>query len=288
MKRYMWSITETAYQWMHNILVFGQKPESKDMLAGLTLSAAAPAPVIRKEGGIAFIDITGMMMQNPGFIERVYMGATDTIAIGQAIKDAGSDASIQRIALLIDSPGGTVSGTAELGDIVSQVGSVKPVSAYVSDVCASAAYWVASQASTITANKTAVVGSIGVRMAMYDYSAAYEQAGVKVIPIDTGKFKSAGLLGTEVTADQIQMYQDIIDEHFGRFSDAVMTGRGMTDKQFGAVKDAQIFSATQAVGKNLIDGVNTLQGFVDGLVASCAPKGRNTKTSRARLALLEI
>jgi len=123
---------------------------------------------------------------------------------------------------------------------------------------------------------------------MYDYSAAYEQAGVKVIPIDTGKFKSAGLPGTEVTAEQVQMYQDIIDEHFGRFADAVMAGRGMTEKQFGAVKDAQIFSATQAVGKNLIDGVNTLQGFVDGLVASCAPKGKNTKASRARLALLEI
>lgn len=284
----MWAITETAYQWMHNILLISQRPDNKELLAGLTVSAASPAPVIRKEGGIAFIDINGMMMQNPGFFERVFMGATDTVAIGQAIKDAGADSSVQRIALLIDSPGGTVSGTAELGDIVSQIGAVKPVSAYVSDVCASAAYWVASQASAITANKTAVVGSVGVRMAMYDYSAAYEQAGVKVIPIDTGKFKSAGLPGTEVTAEQVQMYQDIIDEHFGRFADAVMAGRGMTEKQFGAVKDAQIFSATQAVGKNLIDGVNTLQGFVDGLVASCAPKGKNTKASRARLALLEI
>ncbi len=43
-------------------------------------------------------------------------------------------------------------------------------------MAASAAYWVASQADAVYASRQAVVGSIGVRMAMYDMSKAYEQA----------------------------------------------------------------------------------------------------------------
>ena len=118
-------------------------------------------------------------------------------------------------------------------------------------------------------------------MAMYDMSKFYEQAGVKVIPIDTGKFKSAGLAGTQVTDEQVQMYQDIVDAHFEDFKSAVISGRDMTDAQFSKVADAQIFHATRAKGVGLIDGVKT----ISETLAMFAKPGRGTGTAKAKLKL---
>ncbi len=68
---------------------------------------------------------------------------------------------IDAIMLYVDGPGGSVSGTTELGLAVSQ--STKPVIAFVDEMAASAHYWVTSQADYIVgnANEYTQVGSIG-------------------------------------------------------------------------------------------------------------------------------
>jgi len=254
-------------------------PEGSQILAGF-----GKPEIMRKQDNIAIIDVNGLMMRNPGFFEQVFMGATDTNAILAAVNAAGNDSGVDKVLLNINSPGGAVSGTSELGDAVAAVNAVKPVDAYTSDICASAAYWVASQARKIYANPSAIVGSIGVRMALYDTSKAYEQAGIKAIPIDSGKFKSVGAPGTEISAEQIQMFQDIVTEHFGRFASAVKTGRGMSDNKFKAVEDAQILSADKAKSAGLIDSVATFSDVMKSLLRK--PTGRATGSSRARLELL--
>ena len=264
---------------------------SPDVIGKIDAAAVTAAygqkEVIRKENGVAIIDINGMMMRNPDIFDVLFYGATDTAKIEEAVKSAASDGNIEQIILMINSPGGAVSGTPELGRAVAAAQAVKPVTAYCSDMCASAAYWVAAQAGKIYANETAVVGSIGVRMLLHDYSGMYEAAGIKAIPIDTGKFKSAGTPGTEVTADQVEMFQTIVNEHFTRFADAVKTGRGMSDKKFEAVKDAQILSAASAKEAGLIDGVATVEDVVSSIFKKKA-KGRSTASGRARLALYEV
>jgi len=254
-------------------------PEASHIMA-----AMGEREIMRKQDNIAIIDISGLMMRNPGIFEQVFMGATDTNAILAAVNAAGSDSGVDKVLLNISSPGGAVAGTSELGDAVAAVNAVKPVTAYTPDICASAAYWVASQAGKIYANPSAIVGSIGVRMALYDTSKAYEQAGIKAIPIDSGKFKSAGSPGTEITEEQIQMFQDIVTEHFARFASAVKTGRGMSDNKFVAVADAQILSADKAKSAGLIDGVSTIAEVMKGLLRKQA--GRNTSVNRARLAII--
>jgi protease-4 len=123
-------------------------------------------------------------------------------------------------------------------------------------------------------------------MTLYDSSAAYEQAGIKAIPIDSGKFKSAGTPGTEVTSEQIAMFQDIVNEHFERFASAVKVGRKMSDKDFDDVKDAQILSAKKAKSVGLIDGISTFAEIMNSMVKP--QNGRSTNSGRARLALMDI
>ena len=233
-------------------------------------------------GGVAVINIRGTLMKNPSIIERWFFGAVDMGEIAAAINAATADKSISGIVLNISSPGGTVAGTPELAGSVSAATKKKRVLAYVDDLAASAAYWIASQANGIYASRQSVVGSIGVRMAMYDMSKAYEQAGVKVIPIDTGKFKSAGLAGTEITDEQKQMYQDIVDAHFRDFKSAVMKGRGMDETAFDQVKDAQVFHAIRAKSVGLIDEISSLSEVIKD---AGKKTGHSTQAAHKRLEL---
>src|SRR5690606_22789828 len=139
---------------------------------------------------------------------------------------------------------------------------VKPVIAQVDGIAASAAYWAASQATTISAGRMDMVGSIGVRMMLYDFSGMFDQAGIRAIPLDTWQFKSAGAMVTEVTKAQQAYFQGLVDDNFSEFRKAVQMGRGLNDAQFDAVGDGRIFTAPDSVQLGLIDRVQTIDETV--------------------------
>jgi ClpP class serine protease len=62
----------------------------------------------------------------------------------------------------VDSPGGDVNGVAEVAAMIHAARDRKPIVAYVRDLGASAAYWLACAASEVVVASTALVGSIGV------------------------------------------------------------------------------------------------------------------------------
>ena len=78
------------------------------------------------------------------------------------VEQAAEDPVVAAILLRVDSPGGTVAGVSDLAEAVYAARKVKPVSAYISDLGASAAYYIASQAQRLYADSDALVGSIGV------------------------------------------------------------------------------------------------------------------------------
>lgn len=105
--------------------------------------------------------------------------ATGMMSYGEIINSLSADPSTSAIVLNIDSPGGMVSGTQDLADIIKSVD--KPVIAFVSDLAASAAYWLASACDEIIANNDlAQVGSIGVVATYPDYSEYFKKQGVKL------------------------------------------------------------------------------------------------------------
>lgn len=91
-----------------------------------------------------------------------WFGACVTGRIQRFLMEAEENPMVDRIVLDIDSPGGMVGGVSELAKAVT--GCETPVHAHAKDICASAAYWVASGADRISCDETALVGSVGVRM----------------------------------------------------------------------------------------------------------------------------
>ena len=103
--------------------------------------------------------------------------------------------------LHVDSPGGHVAGVQALADTIFQARKLKPLHAHIEDLGASAAYWLASQANTVTANSTAEVGSIGTMAVVHDSSGAAAKAGIKVYVVSSAPAAGIGSWQVDIHYD---------------------------------------------------------------------------------------
>lgn len=197
------------------------------------------------------------------------------------LRAAMADDEVKNAIIVFDTPGGSISGLPDLANDIAALRSMMPVVGYVEDLCCSAGYWAASQTDAIIANApTADLGSLGVRMVVRDYSRMFENAGVKVIPVDTGEFKSAGEPGTRVTDRQVADWQRLVDQTGDEFVAAIMRGRNMTEPQVRALFTGQVWNATDALKMGLIDGIasfdTVLADLRPGKVGAMGKKRRYT------------
>ena len=126
---------------------------------------------IRHEGTTAVISIRGVLMKSvPRWMSWWGIEATSYQELKEDIETAAKDKRVESIVLEIESPGGQVSGIHDAADAIFEARKAKPVQAYVDDLCASGAYWLASQADEIVASRDAMVGSIGVYSVYVDSS----------------------------------------------------------------------------------------------------------------------
>jgi len=234
-----------------------------------------------KVGSTAIISIAGPMMK---FASK--FGGASTLAIRKQLRAALQDEDVSAILLHIDSPGGTVAGTHELASAVAAANKIKPVTAFIDDLGASAAYWVASQAGTIVVNRMGLVGSIGVITTVVDSSVAAEREGLKVHIIATGDMKGAGTPGTEVTDEHLAELQSLVDNINKVFLSEVAKNRPMTAEELLGLQ-ANVFAAPEALKLGLVDKVDTLDNTLAELnkLQSGKQSARLNSTARQRLAL---
>jgi signal peptide peptidase SppA len=178
------------------------------------------------------------------------MGAADVDELSAAVDAFAMNPDVTRIALQVSSPGGTVTGVEELANKVRNL--EKPTMAYTDTEAASAAYWIASAADRVLSSKSATIGSIGVYLAVPDYSEAAAMAGIKMVVIKSGKFKGAGIEGTSLDEGQMANLQASVDEIHGEFKAAVLMKRKMVKAD---AMEGQTFSGKQAAAQGLVTGL---------------------------------
>lgn len=230
---------------------------------------------------IALIPVIGPMFKGYGS-----WGYADQTEIRAAVRAAAQDPNVSGIMLLIDSPGGSVAGTPDLADEIKAADKVKPVYAYIEDLGCSAAYWVAASARQIFCNNTAFVGSIGVITALVDASKMYEQAGIKVHPIVTGKFKAVGDESQPVTVEALAYIQERIDGIFALFAAGVAKGRGMNVEKVKAL-EAGVFLAEHAVEKKLVDQVASFEKAFSALAKEAKSSGSTSSAGKRARAMMD-
>lgn len=206
----------------------------------------------RTDTGVALVRVTGALTKM-----QSKFGGTSTVLTRRAIRAATQDPEVRAILLAVDSPGGQVQGVQEVVDEIWRARAVKPVAAYVEDLAASGAYWIASAAQRVTANASGLAGNIGAFTVLEDLTGAAERQGVKITVVSTGPYKGLGVPGTPVTQDYIDETQRLVDQFGAKFFSAVKRGRRMSDRALTAVTDGRIWMAPDAQSLGLIDGIQS-------------------------------
>ena len=225
--------------------VLAEKFGFTDMLA--QLFGQAPAPYV--VDGVGIVPIVGVIGKGLSPLEKM-MGAVDVNDVSAAIDSFAANPEVEKVALQISSPGGTVTGVEELANKVRNL--EKPTLAYTDSEMASAAYWIGSAADRVVASPSSTVGSVGVYMAIPDYSEAAKMQGIKMVVIKSGKFKGAGIEGTSLDEGQMANLQEGVDTIHAEFKEAVNMKRKMVKAE---AMEGQTFSGKQAAAQGLVTGL---------------------------------
>jgi signal peptide peptidase SppA len=204
--------------------------------------------------GVAVIPVEGAILRKASALERM-CGAVGTEQIEEALLEAEADSKVAGIVLDVDSPGGTVGGVPEIGNLL--VNCRKTVVAYTAGQMCSAAYWLAAGADKIVASPSAEVGSIGVYLPWIDQTIRYALAGYKVdiIRNDGADLKGMGYPGTSLTPEQREHLQAGVNEIAAMFHSHVKAHRGNISDD---TMRGQAFLADDAMNRGLIDDTGSL------------------------------
>ncbi len=167
------------------------------------------------------------------------------------LKDANSDTKIKGIILEINSPGGTVVASKEIADAVKLI--QKPKVAYIREVGASGAYWIASASDVIVADPMSVTGSIGVIGSYLDFSGLLGEYNIKYQSLTAGKYKEAGSPYKNLTEDERKVLQSKINLIYKYFVDEVSKNRNMSLEQVKNLANGGIYLGIEAKENGLID-----------------------------------
>jgi signal peptide peptidase SppA len=213
-----------------------------------TLESAKP--VVAPQFGPGVIAVHGIIGKHLSGLE-VECGGCDVDIIGEALAAAVADPSITSVLLDFDSPGGTVTGVPELAAKIREAAGKKPVYAYTSGQCCSAAYWLAAAARKVYCAPSSDLGSIGVYIALLDDSEWWQKQGYKLELIKAGEYKAMGISGQPLADAERALLQADVDQIYELFTSDIRLTRPLTDE----VMQGQTFLGINAVKAGLADAL---------------------------------
>ena len=168
------------------------------------------------------------------------------------------------IILRINSPGGSPVQAGYINDEIHRLRKKYPgipVYAVIRDICASGAYYIAVAADKIYADKSSLVGSIGVIMSGFGFVKAIDKLGVERRLLHAGKHKGFLDPFSPLKEDEVQHVDSLLQDIYQQFIKVVKEGRGdrlaHDDKLFSGL----IWTGEQAVKLGLVDGLGST-GYV--------------------------
>ncbi|HUI44782.1 MAG TPA: signal peptide peptidase SppA [Nitrospirota bacterium] len=215
---------------------------------------------------IVLIDISGIITSAEG--GSVFSTTKEPGMLAQVREEldrARSDKNVKAVVLRINSPGGGVTASDtlyhEIKKFKNETG-VKVVSHFL-DMGTSGAYYAALASDQITAQPTSIVGSIGVTMLRIDASGLMQKIGVQALQISSGEWKSMGSPFRPVSPEETKLFQNMIDNLYGKFVSVVADERKMAPEQVRQIADGRIYSSQEAKDKGLIDSIGYLEDSLE-------------------------
>ncbi|MEO1721000.1 MAG: S49 family peptidase [Pseudomonadota bacterium] len=224
------------------------------------------------ESGVAIVSIVGGIGTAGALGARLGMYPSAR-SVAAAVKAAADDPEVRSIMLDVSSPGGSVSELQEAVAAIRAAAGKKRLEAYVGGSGASAAYWLAAAAQKITASETAMLGSIGVVMAVEHRDCPAPDGSQRHVIVS----KNAGMKRPDpTTEDGRSALQKNVDALEAIFVSSVAKSRRMTPQAIRAL-DGALMIASDAIKAGLADKI----GSRDDVLRSLAGGARRQTSAAA-------
>jgi protease-4 len=189
------------------------------------------------------------------------------------MEQLGRNPEIKGVILRINSPGGLVAPSQEIMQAVQRLSAKKPVVASMAAVAASGGYYVACAADKIVANPGTLTGSIGVKAKLANIQELMDKLGIDQETLVSGPYKDAGSPAKPLTPEERDYFQELVDDLYSQFVEAVAKGRGLEVSTVRELADGRAYTGRQARDLKLVDALGGMQTALDVLRTQAGIQG---------------
>ncbi|SFB51112.1 S49 family peptidase [Azotobacter beijerinckii] len=179
-----------------------------------------------------------------------------------SLRAAFKDKHTKGVVLRINSPGGSPVQSGYIYDEIRRLRAAHPdikLYAVITDLGASGAYYIASAADAVYADKASLVGSIGVTAASFGFVEAMERLGVERRVYTAGEHKAFLDPFQPQKEGEVRFWREVLDVTHRQFIDSVKQGRGerLKDKDHPELFSGLVWSGEQALQLGLVDALGS-------------------------------
>lgn len=179
-----------------------------------------------------------------------------------SLRAAFEDANTRGVILRINSPGGSPVQSGYIYDEIRRLRGEYPqikVYAVITDLGASGAYYIASAADEIYADKASLVGSIGVTAASFGFVETMEKLGVERRVYTSGEHKAFLDPFQPQKEEETRFWKGVLDTTHRQFIESVKQGRGdrLKAEEHPELFSGLVWSGEQALQLGLVDALGS-------------------------------
>ncbi|MGE6628887.1 signal peptide peptidase SppA [Bacillus sp. NPDC077027] len=226
---------------------------------------------------IAVLEINGTIQDNGGASSLLGGEGYDHRTFLKELEKAKEDSSVKGVILRVNSPGGGVYESAEIHKKLEEIKKAKkPIYVSMGSMAASGGYYVSAPAKKIFASPETLTGSLGVIMQSLNYSKLADNLGIKYETLKSGKYKDIMSPNREMTKEERNIMQSMVDNSYEGFVKVISEGRGMSKQAVKKIADGRVYDGTQAKANGLVDQL----GYYDDAVKAMKKDEKGLKDAQ--------
>jgi len=238
--------------------IVGQEKDKLNFVEVSTLAGDDMFSISGSEDHIAVVYATGEISEQS-------KSGIDCYTLVPLIMDLAEDEHehVKGLVLRVNSPGGSVFGSEQIGDALSEFKKTgKPFAVSMGDYAASGGYWISCEADRIFANPMTVTGSIGIFGVIPNGTELMKKIGVSLQGYSTNPNGALMIPFEPLNESQMAAFTKSVQEGYDQFVARVAKGRKLPEQRVRQIAEGRVYDGKLALGLKLVDELGGLESAI--------------------------
>ena len=227
----------------------------------LLVTMLIPASCMPAGDKVAVISLSGAI--TAGGTSSPWGAVITPSLVREQLNKAEEDVAVKAIVLRIESPGGVVAPCQEISSEIEKVKQSKPIVVSMGSMAASGGYYISVEADRIVALPGTSTGSIGVIAQIPNVKGLFEPTQIEQHTFKGGKYKDMYSGLRELTPEEEEIMQQMVDDYYEQFVEVVAEGRELSKEQVRDLATGQLYTGAEAKELGLVDELGGVDKAID-------------------------